>query len=465
MSSSSPTSSSLSWFRGLDLHTKVSSDFVVRTKSGACVSLATVAISIVLFALEIRYYWSTEILEHMEVDPLRSLQMRVNFDVTFPSLPCAAVNMDTQDASGTSSHDVMHNIFKRRLYATGDPMVDVEESKFDGTPGTRKKGSGVLKTAADLVKEKQKAISEGRHSPAQPRVEGSEQAKGGWQKATQLEREKPVCGDCYGAGNPGECCDTCEQVKEVYRRKGWHFNMHGVSQCLQEGFSGDVKSQLEANEGCNVFGFLEVPKVNGNFHFGPGHGIQHSFGDSGELIDFTYKKFNISHKINTLSFGAYAPGVPGGILDNRVMTITEGAGMHQYFIKLVPTIYQKLGSQSDNIIKAFKLKEAAADAFDIHSFQYSVTEHLRKLEISAAQMEMATGLLPGIFFNYEMSPIRVRLEEKRRSLTHLLTNICAIVGGAFTVGSLIDSILSFVIEACTKDARKRQSMGGGLMSK
>jgi hypothetical protein len=458
--SSSSTSSSSSWFRGLDLHTKVSSDFVVRTKSGACVSLATVAISIILFALEVRYWWSVEIQEHMEVDPLRSLQMRVNFDVSFPSLPCAAVNMDTQDASGTSSHDVMHNIFKRRLYATGEPMVDVEETKFDGTPGTRK--NGVLKTAADIVKEKQKAIAEGRHTAVQPRMEGGDKPRGGWQKATQPEREKPTCGDCYGAGNPGECCDTCEQVKEVYRRKGWHFNMHGVTQCLQEGFSGDVKSQMEAKEGCNVFGFLEVPKVNGNFHFGPGHGIQHSFGDSGELIDFTYRKFNISHKINTLSFGAYAPGVPGGILDNRVMTISEGAGMQQYFVKLVPTIYQKLGSRSTYIKNS---KDAAADTHDIHSFQYSVTEHLRKLEISAAQMEMATGLLPGIFFNYELSPIRVRLEEKRRSLTHLLTNICAIVGGAFTVGSLVDSIVSFVIDALSKDARKRQSMGGGLLNK
>ena len=30
------------------------------------------------------------------------------------------------------------------------------------------------------------------------------------------------CGSCYGAGEEGECCDSCEDVKRAYQRKGWH---------------------------------------------------------------------------------------------------------------------------------------------------------------------------------------------------------------------------------------------------
>eukprot|EP00520_Triparma_pacifica_P002546 CAMPEP_0118655306 /NCGR_PEP_ID=MMETSP0785-20121206/12853_1 /TAXON_ID=91992 /ORGANISM="Bolidomonas pacifica, Strain CCMP 1866" /LENGTH=101 /DNA_ID=CAMNT_0006548025 /DNA_START=263 /DNA_END=563 /DNA_ORIENTATION=+ len=27
-----------------------------------------------------------------------------------------------------------------------------------------------------------------------------------------------ICGDCYGAGEVGECCDTCDDVRRAYRR-------------------------------------------------------------------------------------------------------------------------------------------------------------------------------------------------------------------------------------------------------
>jgi len=34
------------------------------------------------------------------------------------------------------------------------------------------------------------------------------------------------CGDCYG-GEPAEgakCCNTCDEVRDAYQRKGWSFN-------------------------------------------------------------------------------------------------------------------------------------------------------------------------------------------------------------------------------------------------
>jgi len=46
-----------------------------------------------------------------------------------------------------------------------------------------------------------------------------------------------------------------------------------------------------------------------------------------------------------------------------------------------------------------------------------------------------------VFVNYELSPLRVRISEKRRSLGHFLTNCCAIIGGIFTVAGLVDSVI------------------------
>jgi endoplasmic reticulum-Golgi intermediate compartment protein 3 len=121
--------------------------------------------------------------------------MRINFDITFPDMPCAVVSLDAMDASGTASVDVLHNIFKRRLNADGEPIGD----------GARTGELKTLRSAEDLLKEKQKAIAEGRdaHTPA-----------GG------ALNDPSYCGSCFGAGDtPEQCCNTCEEVREVYKKK------------------------------------------------------------------------------------------------------------------------------------------------------------------------------------------------------------------------------------------------------
>ncbi|CAF4877832.1 unnamed protein product, partial [Rotaria socialis] len=45
------------------------------------------------------------------------------------------------------------------------------------------------------------------------------------------------------------------------------------------------------------------------------------------------------------------------------------------------------------------------------------------------------------FFTYEISAIMVKFVEQKRSLAQFLTSLCAIVGGVFTVSSLIDAFI------------------------
>ena len=69
------------------------------------------------------------------------------------------------------------------------------------------------------------------------------------------------------------CCNTCEEVREAYRKKGWAFNnAENIAQCEREGWS--EKMRVQQNEGCDVYGYLEVNKVAGNFHFAPGKSFQ-----------------------------------------------------------------------------------------------------------------------------------------------------------------------------------------------
>jgi hypothetical protein len=304
-------------FESLDLHPKLVSDFAVRTKAGGFVSIGAITVAVLLFVAELRLYRTLERIEHMEVDDMRGshMKMRLNFDVTFPDMPCAMVSLDALDASGSHSLDVLHNVFKKRLDPSG-AAIGVSERDNVKT----------LKNAGELLAEKQKAIAEGRHVETGP---GS-------------PSDPTVCADCFGAGAAGECCNTCESVREAYRKKGWQFNMKDVEQCSREGFYGDVTAQLAANEGCNVYGYLEVPKVPGNVHFAPGHGLQQAYAHTHDLLSFTHANFNISHRINSISFGPFYPGAHYP-LDGLTRALPEGSGMHQYFLKLVPTMYQHSG--------------------------------------------------------------------------------------------------------------------------
>ncbi|MEQ2178077.1 Endoplasmic reticulum-Golgi intermediate compartment protein 3, partial [Goodea atripinnis] len=79
------------------------------------------------------------------------------------------------------------------------------------------------------------------------------------------------CESCYGAETEDlKCCNTCDDVREAYRRRGWAFkNADTIEQCKREGFTQKMMEQK--NEGCQVYGFLEVnkviPSLVGSTHF------------------------------------------------------------------------------------------------------------------------------------------------------------------------------------------------------
>ncbi|GCB79565.1 hypothetical protein scyTo_0020223 [Scyliorhinus torazame] len=89
---------------------------------------------------------------------------------------------------------------------------------------------------------------------------------------------------------------------------------------------------------------------------------------------------------------------------------------------------------------------SAAFCFQVvRTNQFSVTRHEK----------VANGLigdqgLPGVFVLYELSPMMVKFTEKHRSFTHFLTGVCAIIGGVFTVASLIDSLIYHSARAIQK---------------
>ncbi|GJW22481.1 endoplasmic reticulum-Golgi intermediate compartment protein 3-like protein [Tanacetum coccineum] len=375
--------------RNLDVYPKISEDFYSRTLSGGLITLISSVFMLLLFFSELRLYLHSVTETKLIVDTSRGERLRINFDIVFPALPCSLLSLDAMDISGEEHLDIKHDIYKKRIDANG---VGIESR-----PG----GIGATKIDRPL------------------------QRHGG-----RLEQNETYCGSCFGAqAKEEDCCNSCEEVREAYRAKGWALSdPDSIDQCKREGFLQSIKD--EAGEGCNIYGFLDVNKVAGNFHFAPGKSFRESNIHVHDLAAFHKDSFNISHKINRIAYGEYFPGVVNP-LDGVQWTQITPTGMYQYFLKVVPTVYNDVNGRR------------------IQSNQFSVTEHFKGAEVGRLQT------LPGVFFFYELSPIKVTFTEEHVSFLHFLTNVCAIIGGVFTVSGILDSLIYHGQQAI----RKKMELG------
>ncbi|KAL8167076.1 hypothetical protein V2J09_008575 [Rumex salicifolius] len=339
--------------RHLDAYPKINEDFYSRTLSGGVITLLSSFVMLLLLLSELRLYFHAETETQLLVDTSRGGTLRIHFDVTFPALPCSLLSLDAMDISGKEHLDIKHDIIKKRLDSDGN----VIETRLDGI---------------------------GAH-----KIEKPLQKHGG-----RLEDDETYCGSCYGAAeSDDDCCNSCEDVREAYRKKGWMIQDPDLlDQCKIEGFLQRIKD--EDGEGCNIQGFLEVNKLAGNFHFAPGKSFHQSGVHVHDILAFQKESYNLSHNINKLAFGDYIPGV------------------------VVPTLYRDVNGHV------------------IHSNQFSVTQHFR-----SSEGEDIFKTLPGVFFFYELLPIQVTFNAQNSSFLHFLTNVCAIVGGVFTVSGIIDAFI------------------------
>lgn len=372
----------VSTLKKFDAYPKTLEDFRVKTFGGAAVTLVSGLLMFLLFVSELSFYLTTEVTPELYVDTARGEKLRINVDIIFSKLPCVYLSIDAMDVSGEQQIDVMHSIFKTRVDLDGKP---IDENAEKGDLGDK-----------------------------------SHEAK------ELLELDPNRCESCYGAETVGKtCCNTCEDVREAYRRKGWALSeIDNIKQCLREGWKD--KLQEQKNEGCLVTGHLEVNKVAGNFHFAPGKSFQQHHVHVHDLQPFGSTQFNLSHHIRHLSFGHEYPGIKHP-LDDTYIPAEDAGSMYQYFVKIVPTTYRKLNGE---VVK---------------TNQFSVTKHKRVIR----QVSGEHGL-PGVFVLYEFSPMVVQYTESRRSFMHFLTGVCAIVGGIFTVAGLVDSMIYHSARALQK---------------
>ncbi|ANB15609.1 Erv46p [Sugiyamaella lignohabitans] len=370
-----------------DAFSKTVEDARIRTASGGIVTIVSIVLIVWLTLWEWVDYRRIDFAPELIVDKARGERLDIYLNVTFPHMPCELVTMDAMDASGEIQAEIEHNVLKTRL----DP-----------------KGN--------------------RISSSQLLLESEQESNA----INQRLKDPNYCGSCYGSKPDGECCNTCAEIKQAYAAKGWAFDDgSGMEQCEEEHYQ--EKIQATRDEGCNIAGKVSVNKVLGNLHFAPGSSLTQSMQHTHDLTLFMKPEmpFTFSHIIHHLSFGPPVEGTNGvndrrhSPLDGTVHETEVKKYSYRYFIKVVATRFEWIDGQVTE------------------TNEYSVTSHERSHDGGRDEDHPNTlhsrGGIPGVFFDYDISPMKVINRERRpKSFGSFLTGVCAIVGGVLTLGAVID---------------------------
>jgi hypothetical protein len=282
----------LSNLRNFDIFPKLEEDFRIQTPNGGILSLAGWFIIAVLVLGELRTYVNCNVHEHMAVDTTMTgdRRMQINVDISFHALTCAQVHLDAMDVAGDNQVDIDHDVTKQRISEHGEMIGNAYNE----------------------------IISKQRQPPL----------------------PKDYCGSCYGAETADtKCCNTCEELRIAYEARGWNAGdlMRNSTQCNRERLHPHIDTR--EGEGCRISGKMLVNRVAGNFHIAHGESMVRDGRHIHQFMPEDAPNFNVSHTVHSVSFGSPYPSMPSNPLDGRVRYVNESTGLHQYFMKVTPTVY------------------------------------------------------------------------------------------------------------------------------
>jgi len=410
----------------------VSKEFRVYTLQGAVLSVVTVLFILYLVVTEVYFNFQVILHERVHVNATSPRGLEMEFDISFHDLSCSHVNIDAADPTGQpqSLHlDSDHHVWKHRFRASAD-------GKHRVLIGSKEK----LELGSTMLSEDD--LEEQLYDKLGDDVDSQDSA----------DSEDDACGSCYGAGEEGECCDTCEDVRRAYRRRGWVLqNLEEIKQCKHE-LKDSKKYREGADEGCNVHGIVALSSGGGNLHLAPGQDFAANSAittgnDIFRMMLQQFQLWNVSHTVNKIRFG---PDYPSSVyqLDGKERVIQDISAMYQYYFQVRDAVCYGVKWIFSTFLRTFLTFDCLISSqivptlyrfrngTTIQTFQYSATEHLRTLTPGSSRG------LPGVFFFYELSPLHVEISEGyRKGWIAFFTSVCAIVGGVVTCMGMIDQWL------------------------
>ncbi|KAL3508524.1 hypothetical protein ACH5RR_027925 [Cinchona calisaya] len=462
---------SSSKLKSVDFYRKIPRDLTEASLSGAGLSIIAAFSMIFLFGMELNDYLTVSTSTSVVIDNSSDGEfLRIDFNISFPALSCEFASVDVSDVLGTNRLNITKTIRKYSI----DSNLKPTGSEFQSGPI-----SNVIKHDEEVDEEHgEGSVSLYGHNFDRiahqhpilvvnffaPWCYWSNRLKPSWEKTAKIIRERydPEMDGriLLGMVDCTEEVDLCRRHHiqgypsiRIFRKGSDVRDEHGHHD--HESYYGDrdtdslvetmenlvasvsLESQRLALEdksnktkdakrpaplagGCRVEGFVRVKKVPGNLVISA-RSASHSFDAS---------QMNMSHVISHFSFGKKI--TPREISDvKRQLPYLFGS-----YDKLSGLSYISNPSDSDaNVTIEHYLQVVKTE---VMTRSYKIVE---EYEYTAHSSLSHSLNIPVAKFHFELSPMQVLITENSKSFSHFVTNVCAIIGGVFTVAGILDAVL------------------------
>jgi len=216
----------------------------------------------------------------MVVDLKRREKLRITLNITFPSLPCEVLSLDTLDASGNRGTDILRG---------GD--INIHKYRLD-SQGTRLDSDEYISPALVQVSETPHGFVLSGHS------------REGQENIDQAMESMEGC-NLYG------CIDVLRAAGNIHIGVQPHTYFHMK------------QTQREILDAIRAFQKSSEKNMSNLTEFDVSH---------------DKARINVSHVIHEMRFG---PLIPGGVnpLNGLARYMLHSSGSFKYFLKIVPTTY------------------------------------------------------------------------------------------------------------------------------
>jgi len=445
----------------LDLFRRIDEGYLVTaTAHGASCSLLAYVLMVALTIFEFTEYISSDTTSTVVMDGNQDESLLIKFNITMLDLPCNFASVDVYDVFGVEKQNITSHIKKTRIHSfDGKFMEEIHLEKQTAVD------------TADAPKEDPAEIEvdeEGHHALDIRGEEGfNEELRS--HDYTLMNFYAPWCKWCKLL-TPiyEEAADEFDKIKFAHkiRSKFASLNCEKYAKVCEKFkikayptllifnkdkpiypvFSGERTSEALVNylkkavydrethmpntfhdTACRIEGYLNVARVPGDFHV-EARSTEH---------DLSPTMANLSHIVHHLQFGeTLAPALVSKLplkhqflmrpLKGRKFIAEKVHSAPQHYIKVVTTLYEFRKEQQ---IKAYQL---------------------------ATQNRIANypeDDIPEAKFSYDLSPISVIVSQRGKPFYSFLTSLFAIIGGTFTVISLLDGVVE------TVNVRLKRSLG------
>ncbi|XP_028807665.1 protein disulfide-isomerase 5-4 [Neltuma alba] len=458
--------------KSVDFYRKIPRDLTEASVSGAGLSIIAALSMMFLFGMELNNYLATSTSTSVIVDKSSDGDfLRIDFNISFPALSCEFASVDVSDVLGTNRLNITKTVRKFSIDSHLRPIgsefhsgpvatyikhdVEVDEESTEGSVS-------LSSSNFDKYTHQYPILVVNFFAPW---CYWSQRLKPSWEKAAKTIRErydpemdgrillgKVDCtqeGDLcrrnhiqgypsirifrkgtdvrtdhghhdhesyYGDRDTDSLVKTMENLVASMPSESRKLALEDKSNATGE----HAKRPAPSSGGCRIEGYVRVKKVPGNLIISA-RSDAHSFDAS---------QMNMSHVIHHLSFGRR-------ILP-RVMSDVK---------RLIPHVgisHDRLNGRS-----FINNRDLGENVTIEHYLQIVKTEVITRKRYKlieeyeyTAHSSLAQSLhIPVVKFHLELSPMQVLITENQKSFSHFITNVCAIIGGVFTVAGILDAIL------------------------